>query len=378
MDIQSKIDANMFSSEKNLDFIMKMIVKDDNTWTEVQNHCETWYELLAGWLFFSDPAVKPYELGEHAKTCIKRMSVGNKLNHLDKILLAVLDYDLLEVLKEVQKMGDNGWFVTHLSNLLYHSGKLAEIEKQVDKFPAKGLQDFFTHEYGSRLIGHKSLWQVGLSYLDYTKNGMHTIELLLPRIKLDSEYKTNKIIREAQKRGLSSVVQTVCKIQGKESARKGRLGNALTWALKSQDSIFISLLADKYLREYVKNRKLQTTDILYNLGSSMLASDRLIFLSKYYEFYKIYQEKQFQEAGNLLIKLLESKIVPSYFWPILLMEAIPLLESKDIIFSSNDTYLIINYIEENEHDDSLKDKVDLLRLAAARNLSRAIIYETHG
>lgn len=29
-------------------------------------------------------------------------------------------------------MTENGWFVSHLTDLLYHSGKLATLEREVD------------------------------------------------------------------------------------------------------------------------------------------------------------------------------------------------------------------------------------------------------
>lgn len=64
------------------------------------------------------------------------------------------------------------------------------------------------------------------------------------------------------------------------SLKRGRIGNALTWALKSRDSGFTSILADKFLREYSTNGKLQCVDLLDNLGSSMLVSDRLVFLGR--------------------------------------------------------------------------------------------------
>lgn len=62
--------------------------------------------------------------------------------------------------------------------------------------------------------------------------------------------------------------------------KKGRLGNALTWALKSQNGNFASYLAEKFLKEYCNSGKLQSTDLLDNLGSCMLLSDRLVFLGK--------------------------------------------------------------------------------------------------
>ncbi|XP_044758676.1 nuclear pore complex protein Nup85 [Coccinella septempunctata] len=379
VDVQSKIEAKVFSNNKNLELIMGIIVKNDLAWSEIKNYYDTWYELLPAWLFYSDPTVKSYELGNYAKLCINEMGKENKLRHIDKVLLAAMRYDQLEVIKEIQDMCENGWFATHLINILYHSGQLSKIEKEVDKFSGKAVQESFILNYGTMLMSHKSLWQVGLSYLDHcSETGLHAIQLLLPRLPLETELKCHKIIREAQKRGLSHIVHLLCKIQGMKNVKMGRLGTALTWALKSQDSTFVSLLADKFLREYAENGKLKNTDLLFNLGPSMLASDRLIFLGKYYEFHKLYQERQFKEAGNLLIKLLESKIIPKYFWYILLLEAIPLLESEEIIFSSNDTYMIINFLEGNIMDEKLKTKLNVLRLATARNLSRAILFEAQG
>ncbi|KAK9888289.1 hypothetical protein WA026_000551 [Henosepilachna vigintioctopunctata] len=377
MDIQSKIDAKSFASHKNLELLMKIVVKDELAWSEIKKHFETWYELLPAWLFYAEPSVKSYELGTFAKYCIRQMGLENKLKHLDTVLLAAMEYDLLEVIKEIQKMSENGWFATHLANLLYHSGQLTVLEKDVDNFSAKALQEFLIVDYGTMLMGHKSLWQVGLSYLDHcSESGIHIIELLLPRVPVDNEYKAQKIIREAVKRELHHIAQFVCKVQGMKCVKRGRLGSALTWALKSQDSTLVSLLANRFLKDYAANGKLRNTDLLFNLGPTMLSSDRLIFLGKYYEFHKLYQDRQFQEAGKLLIKLLESKIIPKYFWYILLLETIPLLESEDIIFSSNDTYMIINFMEENQFDERIKDKLDVLRLATARNLSRAVLYES--
>lgn len=59
----------------------------------------------------------------------------------------------------------------------------------------------------------------------------------------------------------------------------------------------------------------------------------------------------------------------------LLIETIPLLESEELLFSSNDTFTILHCIEEKENLPELKDNIDILRLAATRNLSRALTYE---
>ncbi|KAJ8939055.1 hypothetical protein NQ318_007686 [Aromia moschata] len=376
IDVQAKIDAKLFVSDINLNMIMKLVVGDEETWAGIQRTRETWYEFLAGWLFFTEPTVKPFELGEFAKNSIEKMKMKNRLKQLDKAILAVLEYDLLQVINEIQSMTDNGWFVSHLTDLLYHSGRLSNLEQEISSFSAKNLRESFVLNYGITLMGHKSLWQIGLSYLDHCpNNGIHAIELLLPRIPLENEAKTKKIVYEAKQRNLNHIAQSVSKAQGVISMNHGRLGNALTWALRSQDGPFTSFLADKFLKEYIKSGTLVSSDILEHLGSWILASDRLIFLGKFYEFHKLYQDKDYRGAANILTSLLSSKIIPKYFWSVLLLDTIPLLESEELVFSSNDTFTIMHCVEEKENLPELKDKVEIIRLAAARNLSRALIFE---
>lgn len=94
------------------------------------------------------------------------------------------------------------------------------------------------------------------------------------------------------------------------SIKRGRLGNALTWALKSKNRTYVTFLADKYLREYCRNGKLMDVDLLDNLGASILASDTLIFLGKYCEFHKVYQMGDLKEAADIIVSLISSKITP--------------------------------------------------------------------
>lgn len=56
------------------------------------------------------------------------------------------------------------------------------------------------------MLADKSLWQVGLSYLDHCPtDGLRTIELLLSRLTLDNDLRTMKIIGEAKLRDLNHV-----------------------------------------------------------------------------------------------------------------------------------------------------------------------------
>lgn len=52
------------------------------------------------------------------------------MRHLDKVLLAAMEVDILQVIKEIQHMTENGWFVTHLTDLFYHSKQLDRIANE--------------------------------------------------------------------------------------------------------------------------------------------------------------------------------------------------------------------------------------------------------
>lgn len=52
------------------------------------------------------------------------------------------------------------------------------------------------------------------------------------------------------------------------------------WALKAHDGNFTTYIADQFLKHYAEHGELECRDLLENLGSCMLASDRLTFLGK--------------------------------------------------------------------------------------------------
>lgn len=62
--------------------------------------------------------------------------------------------------------------------------------------------------------------------------------------------------------------------------RRERYGNALAWALKAQDGSFATYIADRFLKQYAEHGEIQCQDVLENLGSCMLVSDRLTFLGQ--------------------------------------------------------------------------------------------------
>ncbi|XP_047343395.1 nuclear pore complex protein Nup85 isoform X1 [Vespa velutina] len=372
LDLSSNIDSKTFAIDNNLEMLMKLVVGDESTIWEFSKYTEAWYELLAAKLFYSVPCCKQIELTRHANNIAEKWKANKPL---DNIILALIENDLHRVIKEIQCMNDNGWFAAHLIDLLYNCGKLNIIDKHQMNVTAQ-LHESLILEYATTLMGHHSLWQCGASYLIHCPiQGLARLEILLQSLPMGSEARVNKIIDIARDSNINHIVTSICKIQGVKCIRQKRLGNALSWALKAQDGGFITYIANQFLKYYAENGELECRDLLENLGPCMLASDRLTFLGKYCEFHQMYSIGEFKEAASLLVSLIVSNLTPRYFWSILFTDVIPLLESEDVILSSIDSFELLRCVEAHGDDPKFADKVEIFRLAVARNLARALNLE---
>lgn len=78
------------------------------------------------------------------------------------ILLHAMDFNVVNVLKEVQGVWDNPWFALHFSDLMFASGKsVYALDDQVVDYSLVGpLRDHFILEYGTTVMEHPTLWQV--------------------------------------------------------------------------------------------------------------------------------------------------------------------------------------------------------------------------
>ena len=247
-----------------------------------------------------------------------------------------------------------------------------------------GVREFLLLDYVTSLCSHYSLWQVGILYLDQCPvQGRQRAELLLERVAIHNEHKASKVVQMAAERGLHSVVTSTCKVTGMGALQGSNTGSAMAFALQSGDAKFTTFLADKLLAEYASSGTFSSIDLLDNLGASIIVSDRLTFLGKYREFHKLVSDAEFSQAATLLHSLLWSKLAPKYFWVTLLIDCIPFLTADQVLFSSTQTYELLECLQDLARDTSLPTKQQLLleehemrlRLALAKNLALALTKE---
>uniref|UniRef100_A0A1A9W0U1 Nuclear pore complex protein Nup85 n=1 Tax=Glossina brevipalpis TaxID=37001 RepID=A0A1A9W0U1_9MUSC len=407
-DTERKLAANTLAAEPYLEELIHLVTGNTDVWNAQIQNSQYWYEYLPGHLFYTNPACKHFELGTIANAWLERWaSLKNSDNieplvkHLDKVILNLMENNMHQMIHSIQLMADNQWFVTHLTDLLYNSGQL-QLMGQHQLNDCIKLRDSLLYEFGSNLMTRNSLWQLGMDYLEYCseQEGIATLELLLTKIPIKTEKQALKILDICSKKNFNNAEEEICKVQAKKSFSEERYGNALEWAIRSKDTLYITSIADFLLKHYVQTGDMLCPDIVANIGSKMFLSPRLVFLVKYFDFYQFYRKRDFLPAAELLLNLLESEIIPEYFWPSLLIDTIPLLESNDPKILFNETCRILQHLEsdlipliekkkkrlekhpddpvnilKDYRHDNIEEIINLLRLACARNQSRAIIIE---
>lgn len=379
---------NSFASNQHLEIICRILVGDEDTLLEHKERLSTWYHFLVTRLLFSHPTVKPTELHYYAQSCMTMFLDSRSVPEpLDSILLAAFEFDIHQVIKDCSIALNNWWFVAHLTDLLDHCKLLQSHNLHF----GSNLREFLLLEYASGLFTHHSLWQLAVDYFDHCPEfGRVYLELQIERVPLDTERKALKVLRICEQRQMSEQVRSICKIMAMRALRNNRLGSALSWSIRAKDAAFATLISERFLQDYCNKGTFSDLDLIDNLGPAMLLSDRLTFLGKYREFHKLYGEKRFSEAAKLLLSLMTAKIAPRSFWMTLLTDALPLLEQKEVIFSADQTHELMFCLEEltsslnttaggtdrpMQDEDIELTKVELLRLALARNLAMAIVKE---
>ncbi|XP_064594752.1 nuclear pore complex protein Nup85-like isoform X2 [Liolophura sinensis] len=399
LSLHSQIGEDSFQS---LDELLKklplqaILCGDEDIFSELKDLCETWYHMLVSKMLYQNPTVKASDLQYYVHGCINEYAARGRLGELDNILIAALEFDIHQVIKDCSSVLGSWWFVVHLTDLFHHSGGL-EAQKQGY---GSNLREFLLLEYASGLMSHNSLWQIGIDYFDHCPEfGRSYLELYLEHIPLDTEKKAWKILRICEAREMNHQVRSICRSMGMKALHNGRLGSALSWCLRSKDVAFATMITEKFLTEYTDKGDFSNLDLIDKLGPSMLLSKRLTFLGKYREFHKLYEDGDIYAAAELLLSLLTARLTPRQFLLTLLTDALPMLEYEEVIFTSHQTYELMYCLEsitlsktQDDHkppkgesqsgaqvkkglSETEKEKIELMRLALARNLARAILKE---
>ncbi|XP_065668413.1 nuclear pore complex protein Nup85 isoform X3 [Hydra vulgaris] len=379
---ESRLEGGDFSQYPEVEEICMLLCGKDSALLKHKNICESWYEIMVAKLLYTQPTVSTFNLKQIAVDCLELFNGIDNVSALDEIVLSILSFDIHTVVEKSSEIFPNWWFVMHLTDLLYH----CDLLKSYNIDYGAELREFLLLEYSASLMSHPSLWSTAAEYfLNSPTHGRDYLAAYIERIPLDCEKKALKLIHICKTHGFPELIRDICKVMGMKAIRRKRLGVALSWCLRSKDEAFASIITDQFLDYYKDTGSFTQCDLIENLGSSMLLHNKLTFLGKYYDFHKLYADGNFLEASNLLVSLLTSNLAPKKFWLSILIDALPLLEHEELLFNSEQTYELMQCLEElhlcfdrklsksKVVSDDEKDHVEMLSLALSNNLSRALL-----
>lgn len=138
-DVESKIQMGCFASHPELEEIISLVTGNETAWTNLIRESTCWYEYLPGFLFYTQPNCTYAQLGTFAENWLRRWMYAmnaqlddnndTSLKHLDRVILMLMQNDFHQILSDIQNMCDQQWFATHLTDLLWHCGKLSLLNK---------------------------------------------------------------------------------------------------------------------------------------------------------------------------------------------------------------------------------------------------------
>ncbi|VVC35732.1 Nucleoporin Nup85-like [Cinara cedri] len=378
---KNKLECGIFLNDPNLQDLMKIICGEPDCTNLIRKHCSTWFEYLVAQLIYTDPTVKKHNLSLYAHRSVTNYYKESEYNHMDTLALDLFDGDLEAFVKKLKSYPDSGWSSTHLTNLLHLCDKIEPEFGISDATKNSNPNEQYLLDYGTFLMTHHSLWQAGITYLDNCSDvGKEYLSVLLSKLGITSHLRTTKILHYATSRRLHNVVSSICKVKGMLSLQKSRLGEALFWAIRGQDSAFATRLGDIFLKEFVSSGQFSCPDILENLGSIVLTCDRFMFIGKYLEFMKLVKQSKLSEASSLYIDLLRSNICPKYFRLRLLLDVLMFIDdTNECYFKTSEVALvtmrlddaIVEYEEINGEctDECLSDQICNIRRGIVKLLS---------
>lgn len=109
------------------------------------------------------------------------------------------------------------------------------------------LRDALVFDYGSTLLSRKDVWVQGIDYIEQSSEGRTALELCLAKVNLEDETVAEEVIRQCKLRNYSEVEMQVCKVMSRKALNENMLGDALVWAIRSQNNLFVASVADIFL-----------------------------------------------------------------------------------------------------------------------------------
>ncbi|KAG9284046.1 hypothetical protein G9A89_022820 [Geosiphon pyriformis] len=364
----------------------------------------TWAGALGSLLLHHYPTIDLYELRNVLDLCLLHKPPKDPQD-TEQAFIKFLHLKINEGLLHCYQ--NDLWLTSHLSDLLYkfRQNMIPEQSSALSSLSLDwiiGYREFRLLEYGEILAGHPTLWSIAFDYLRYCPTfGHNYIQELVIKVPLDNEFKINKILDICKVNDLREEAQYICKIAANKYLREKRWTSSLSYLVRANDALQIKLIAHQFLNDVIETGELKFEDTINSLPVHEISDVSLNFLMQYCEFHHMLKQENYDMAKHLLITLIRSQESPRKFWPVLLLNALPILRNGGTIegkpiFSKEDIFDILCILEEitstrrkQEFDkciqslmqwhtreqgyDEIDEKLKVIRLELAKDSAKAFI-----
>ncbi|KAI9237570.1 MAG: Nup85 nucleoporin-domain-containing protein [Podila humilis] len=361
---------------------------------------DSWKDAMAAIILYTDPDRPRQEIGPTLDLCVSKYLTGKEITLVDRIKIAIFQMDAIKAVRYCSSF-DDPWLVAHLTDVLHQHGFLDPVGLTLQDLTSSGLEtnirDFFIISYAQSLISDPDLWEVIAGYLlRCGRTGRTMLSTWICHVPLDSPEKAIKVLEFCKNNNLLDSLQSINRVIGVEQEKLGRYDMAIQHFIASKDNDRVAKVVDNLMRKLLKEGTLDLDESLGSLTGQKVHNEHVEFLRLYGKFQRYRKSDKVVLAGRQLVDLLSLEKAPKKYWALLLFDALPLLESKKLIFSSADTYELMRCLEEvvgSPHMSeylqllpptiatdsvSTEDRVlllDVIRLSLAKNLARALVHE---
>ncbi|XP_067946539.1 nuclear pore complex protein Nup85-like isoform X2 [Watersipora subatra] len=338
----------------------------------------SWYSYLLAVLLFRHPTARLQHVQDLLGECVSQGGGIESFDTHDHLILSILKRNMIDLMKYSSEGFNSWWFAAHFADVFHKAGYLHEKNSV-----GTNMRESLILDYGGTLMQHDGLWPVGARYLEHCPDlGIFHLQEYLTRVSLTSTKKALKVLNVCERHGFTQQAASICRVMAKREVNEDRLGSALTWCRHGKDGNMATIVAERFIEGY-RQQTHTTTDVLDALGSTMLLmSKNLLFLAKLREFHQLCDLGNEKQACALLVNLISSRMAPSRYWFLLLVELLPMLETSRDLFSTSQIYELMNALCELQQTSSGQKVnvldpgcVETLQLSLSRCLATAILHE---
>ncbi|KAI9594997.1 Nup85 nucleoporin-domain-containing protein [Syncephalis fuscata] len=320
-----------------LESLLLMLTGDEK---QIIQSGSSWLESLIGVLVLCRPLAGRSLVGEFATDCVDHHgSLENKA--LDQVLLALIQQNATQAIRDCSHV--DTWLVAHLADMFNY----LNLFDQPSQGYACNLNEYFLVEYAEQL-NNATYWPLAMGYLYWCPiQGRERMEQLVVRVPLKNERQVQQLLSICDEYQLVEQKSTIYRTWARMNVARQRPAQAIAYYSRASLPSRISAVTEQLLNNYLEHRELVNIEIIDSLDQeAQKQCDLLAFLSHYRSFHEEYASGDYVSAARTLAPFFSSGAAPRSFWPILLMDALLLLDDEQVLFTSEETYEMMRCLEE--------------------------------